>query len=241
MELLKGNAQETRGVGCRQLFFQVLSSSSDFISRAVKTNSVFCERISVLLLFCVKVIMANNTVTVNNKEIVQVEASEESAKLKITVEIPASEKEKVLQFVEGCGGIRVAHRPITTLRKLLTNVKDKDQPRDRQGAVYKIKCCDCQATYIGETGRNLNTRLTEHRRATRNGDINNNIAEHHLQTNHRIDWDSATCVTYNTNYYQRIVLESWFPYLEQTPINRCLQLPAPYKRLIDDINRQTTD
>ena len=136
--------------------------------------------------------------------------------------------------------IRVAHRPITTLRKLLTNVKDKDQPRDRQGAVYKIKCCDCQATYIGETGRNLNTRLTEHRRATRNGDINNNIAEQHLQTNHRIDWDSATCVTYNTNYYQRIVLESWFTNLEQTPINRCLQLPAPYKRLIDDINRQTT-
>ena len=136
--------------------------------------------------------------------------------------------------------IRVAHRPITTLRKLLTNVKDKDQPRDRQGAVYKIKCCDCQATYIDETGRNLNTRLTEHRRATRNGDINNNTAEHHLQTNHRIDWDSATCVTYNTKYYQRIVLESWFTNLEQTPINRCLQPPAPYKRLIDDINRQTT-
>ena len=41
---------------------------------------------------------------------------------------------------------RVAHRPITTLRKLLTNVKDKDQPKDRQGAVYKIKFCDCQAT-----------------------------------------------------------------------------------------------
>ena len=136
--------------------------------------------------------------------------------------------------------IRVAHRPITTLRKLVTSVKDKGQPRDRQGAVYKIKCCDCQATYIGETGRKLNTRLTEHRQATRNGDINNNIAEHHLQTNNRIDWDSATCVTYNTNYYQRIVLEGWFTNLEQTPINRCLQLPAPYKRLIDDINRQTT-
>ena len=81
--------------------------------------------------------------------------------------------------------IRVAHKPITTLRQLLTNVKDKDEPNDRQGAVCKIKCCDCQASYIGETGRNLKIRLTEHKRATKNGDVNNHIAEHHLHTNHR--------------------------------------------------------
>ena len=30
--------------------------------------------------------------------------------------------------------IRVAHKPITTLRRLLTNVKDKDKPEDRQGS-----------------------------------------------------------------------------------------------------------
>ena len=59
--------------------------------------------------------------------------------------------------------IRVVHKPITTLRHVLTNVKDKDQPHERQGAVYRIKCTDCQATYIGETGRNLKTRLTEHK------------------------------------------------------------------------------
>ena len=38
--------------------------------------------------------------------------------------------------------IRVAHEPITTLRQLLTNVKDKDEPRNRQGTVYKINCSD---------------------------------------------------------------------------------------------------
>ena len=129
--------------------------------------------------------------------------------------------------------IRVAHKPITTLRQLLTNVKDKDEPNDRQGAVYKIKCCDCQASYIGETGRNLNIRLTEHKRATKNGDVNNHIAEHHLHTNHRIDWDSAECVTYSTDYYKRLTLESWFTNLEQTPLNRCQQLPAAYKRLVN--------
>ena len=53
--------------------------------------------------------------------------------------------------------VRFAHKPITTLRRLLTDVKDKDKPEDRQGAVQKIKCCNWQACYIGETGRNLST------------------------------------------------------------------------------------
>ncbi|CAH3115561.1 unnamed protein product, partial [Porites lobata] len=108
---------------------------------------------------------------------------------------------------------------------------DKDKPEDRQGALYKIKCCDCQVSYIGETGRNLSTRLTEHKRATRNGD-------HHLQTKHQIDWDSATCISYSTDYYQRLTVESWFINLEQTPLNRSQQLPAPYKRLIDEIKQK---
>ena len=68
--------------------------------------------------------------------------------------------------------ICVAHKPITTLRHILTNVKDKEQPYDRQGTVYKINCADCQATYIGETGRK---------------DKTNHIAEHHRQTKHDID------------------------------------------------------
>ena len=133
--------------------------------------------------------------------------------------------------------IRVAHKPITTSRRLLTNVKDKDKPDDRQGAVHMIKCCDCQASYVGETGRNLSTRLTEHKRATRNGDVNNHIAEHHLQTKHQIDWDSATCIMYSTDYYQCLTLKSWFANLEQTSLNRSQRLPVPYKRLIDEIKQ----
>ena len=73
------------------------------------------------------------------------------------------------------------------------------------GAVYKIKCCDCQASYIGETGRNLSTRLTEHKRATRDGDVNNHIAEHLLKTKHQIDWD---CDMYNVFY--RLLPTSYF-------------------------------
>ena len=36
----------------------------------------------------------------------------------------------------------------------------------------------------------------------------------------------------STDYHQRITLESWFTNLEQTALNRCQPLPAPYKRLL---------
>ena len=56
-------------------------------------------------------------------------------------------------------------------------------------------------------------------------------AEHLLQTNHTIDRDSAKCVTYCTNYHQRIALESWFTNLEQTRLNCCQQLLPRRKRV----------
>ena len=92
--------------------------------------------------------------------------------------------------------IRVAHKPTTTLRHLLTSVKDRDEPNNSQGVIQKIKYSDRQASYIGETGRNLNTRLTsttcnyrvtEHKRATKNAVANNHIAVYHQLTNHNID------------------------------------------------------
>ena len=91
------------------------------------------------------------------------------------------------------------------------------------------------ATYIGETDGNLTTRLNEHERATKKGDLKNNIAEHHLKTSHTIDWDSATCLTYSTDYHQRITLESWFTNLEQTALNRFVNL---FSHLTNDYSTQ---
>ena len=44
-------------------------------------------------------------------------------------------------------------------------------------------------------------------------------------------------ITYCTDYYQRLTLGKWFTKLEQTPLNRSQQLPAPYKRLIGEIEQ----
>ena len=94
--------------------------------------------------------------------------------------------------------ISVAHKPIRRLHAL-ANVKaiKTDWKTDREHCT-KIKYCNCRTTYIGETGRNFSTRLAEHKRATRNGDIKNHNTEHHLQTKHQIHWVSATCIKYST-------------------------------------------
>ena len=56
----------------------------------------------------------------------------------------------------------------------LASYKEEPPP---PGTRDTIICCDCQATYIVETGRNLGMRLTEHKRATRNDDVNNHIID----------------------------------------------------------------
>lgn len=40
----------------------------------------------------------------------------------------------------------------------------------------------------------------------------------------------------STNFFQRLIPESWFTNLEQTRLNKSQPLPAPYKRLIHCIN-----
>ena len=107
---------------------------------------------------------------------------------------------------------------------------DREQYRRSNAATARLLTLVRPTTYIG-------TRLTGHKRATRNGDVNNDVASDHLQTTHQIDWDSATCITYSTDCYQRLTLERWFINIEQTPLNGSQQLPGPYKGLIEGLNQ----
>ena len=81
-----------------------------------------------------------------------------------------------------------------------------------------------------QNGRNLKTRLTEHKQALRKGDVNNHIAKLHRLTNHTIDWDSAQCLTYSTDYFQRLTLESLFTNLEQTSLNTTGTIQTTHSR-----------
>ena len=74
-----------------------------------------------------------------------------------------------------------------------------NQTTDQEQFIRSNAPTAMQATYIGETGRNLTTRLTELKRVSKKGDLNNNITEHDLKTSHAIDWDCVTCSTVPTS------------------------------------------
>ena len=57
----------------------------------------------------------------------------------VTIPYIKSTSETILRILQPYI-IRVAHKPTTKLRHLLTNVKDREEPQNGQGAVYKIKC-----------------------------------------------------------------------------------------------------
>ena len=68
-------------------------------------------------------------------------------------------------------GVGVAMKPIFPLSFKLPKPKDCVLDHEKSGLVYQISCCDCDAVYIGETGRSITTRKWEHVDAVKNFDV----------------------------------------------------------------------
>ena len=84
--------------------------------------------------------------------------------------------------------IRTVFKTTLTLRRCLTKVKTPADAINTKGVVYRI-ACECGRVYVGETGRTLKQRITEHKRAVKNADSNNGPALHVARTKHEIKWD----------------------------------------------------
>ena len=63
-----------------------------------------------------------------------------------------------------------------------------------QSGVYRLKCKDCNAVYIGETGRQLGVRIREHERNT----SRSNMGRHLMANQHKLD-DTDIKILHKTN------------------------------------------
>jgi len=104
--------------------------------------------------------------------------------------------------------VRLAARSAATLRTHLTAVAPLQQPENRKGAVYQVSM-SCGRVYIGETGRPLKKRMSEHKTACKylKGEANA-IAEHCINCSCAPQWDGVRCLGYEQNQLKRKIRES---------------------------------
>lgn len=80
-------------------------------------------------------------------------------------------------------GIKVAFKTQNKLSNIFYNAKEKPKKLKHSG-VYKIKCPDCESFYIGQTGRNIETRLKEHKAAYNTHTKDSTFANHLIESHH---------------------------------------------------------
>ena len=89
-------------------------------------------------------------------------------------------EEKIVNKLDNCGYKFVFSYEDTMKRSLCKNKFESNlQGQENEGpGVYVIDCNKCSLSYVGETGRNLATRMKEHARDIRNYNVNSAIANH---------------------------------------------------------------
>ncbi|BHF73119.1 hypothetical protein SprV_0401619500 [Sparganum proliferum] len=126
-------------------------------------------------------------------------------------------------------GVGVAHRPEATIRRQLMKPKDPLPRQETSGVVYRIWCSCGQSNYVGETGRQLQTRMAEHAAAVRRNDASSQVAAHSTVSGHTFKFDEAKILARGDNRVSQELLESWFTGPQS--INKCNDLPIQYSVL----------
>ena len=120
--------------------------------------------------------------------------------------------------------IRTHMKPTKQLKDILCKPKDRLEPKDVCGSVYKIVCGgsegeDCPADYIGETERTLKARFAEHRRPSSSS---SELPKHINKDNpsHDIKLEDAQILDRDPNWFTRGIMEAFYIRAHKPTLNR---------------------
>ena len=116
-------------------------------------------------------------------------------------------------------GVKVAMKPLITIGKLLPPLKDPLVSEKKSCLVYQVPCQDCGFVYIGQTKRDLKSRISEHLRAIQyQRPDKSTLCEHSISLKFKsyiiiiciINWSNVEVLKTETDYSKRLFAESWF-------------------------------
>lgn len=104
--------------------------------------------------------------------------------------------------------IRLVGTNNSDLSFLFDSGKDKLPLENRSNVVYKIPCDDCNGVYIGQTYRQLRTRVKEHKYNIKE-DVSRHTAltKHVTNHNHSFGYDNISILDEEPRSYKRLLLE----------------------------------
>jgi len=86
--------------------------------------------------------------------------------------------------------------------------KDQTEYAQKNNIVYKINCKNCiEVTYVGQTKRQLKTRVEEHCNNIKLDMKHSVITEHILKLKHKFDWENVKILDTKSNYNKRLISE----------------------------------
>ena len=164
----------------------------------------------------------------------------------------SNERMTVLPYINGVSevtarilhryGIKTAHKPVASLRTMLSKPKDTIPVSHKVDAVYRVNCKNCRAVYVGQTGRKLSTRLHEHGLAIKRHDQLSLMSIHQDRFGHTFDLESPSILATARTKCAREFLEAW--YSNSNAINRHVNIDPSYhclKSIISLSDRQFND
>jgi len=102
----------------------------------------------------------------------------------------------------------MGYRLLNNLGRFIKVHKDTNNLFLNNNVVYKIICKGCNASYVGQTKRQLQTRIKEHRNNIKlDSSKHSVITEHILKYSHTFDWDNIKILDTESNYYKRSISE----------------------------------
>jgi len=114
----------------------------------------------------------------------------------------------------------IGYRILNKLTGYIKRHKDINKHDRNNNIVYKILCNDCNASYVGQTKRQLKTRINEHQKNIKFDESKHSvITKHILEENHTFDWQNVKIMDHETNYFKRMISEMIFIKTQENGLN----------------------
>ena len=135
--------------------------------------------------------------------------------------------------------VRLSYRSLNKLSSFIKTHKDSLPTQNKRNVVYKINCSSCEVSYVGQTGRQLHTRISEHKnQIKRPSQRQSVITEHRVESGHDFEWEKVEILDTEPIFSKRLTSEMLYIKRQRNGINMQTDtenLHQTYSNLVDKL------